>query len=350
MVFFHDWTADAASRAGRHLDEAVVDLAALDVLKRLDAVFDAVDCHVCIARCTVHECFQNSAGRREEARETLRGLVDTWLELDVLLLKPFGQLLECQNRVDHAAGEVGFVLLRYARSDEHGLCLGTSTLDIGAVSVHRRHNVGKIAEYIREIFLDKQVYRMTAGRNYNVAMFVCEQLFVFGLDNRSSDRGLLDIIETELLYSLAHRFDADAVVIGNERRSEADVYRRARLQQYPRPLCFVDDFFRILRAHDKALTAHYTFIADYMSLIRRKAYRLYRAMPDTFVAVLAVGFFQSEIIRHLHDSFHNNSHDRCRNHRLYLLSPTGWFLTIVNCYVPLYAAIAILLHTAYLAA
>ena len=227
VVFFHDRTADTAARAGRHLDEAIVDLAALDVLQRLDAVLDAVDCHVCIARCTVHERFQNSAGRREETRETFGSFIHTGFKLDVLLFQPFGQLLECQNRVDHAAGEVGFVFLRHARTDEHGLCLGTSTLDIGAVSVHRRHNVGKIAEYIREIFLDKQVYRMTAGRNYNVAMFVCEQLLVFGLDNRSSDRGLLDIIETELLYSLAHRFDADAVVIGNERRREADVYRRA---------------------------------------------------------------------------------------------------------------------------
>lgn len=128
-------------------------------------------------------------------------------------------------------------------------------------------------------------------------------MLIFCLDYCCADSGLLGVEKAELLERFAHRVYAHALIVCNERRSEADNDRVAALEQDFYFFGLVNYLLCILRTYDKALTAEDTFVADNICLIAREAYRLHRAMADTFIAVFTVGFLRVRQSMPLHPLF-----------------------------------------------
>lgn len=88
--------------------------------------------------------------------------------------------------------------------------------------LHRRKNVRKIWKFCGEIFLNKKVYGVTAGCDDNVPVFFVYHALIFVFNDSRADSRFLCIKKSELFERFAHRFDTNALVICNERRSEAD--------------------------------------------------------------------------------------------------------------------------------
>jgi hypothetical protein len=85
--------------------------------------------------------------------------------------------------------------------------------------------------------------------------------------------------------------DACPIVIGNKRRCHARPDRCIALEQDLGDFHGVGDFLGILRTYDKTRATEDTVIPNDMSLISGKPNGLDRTMSDTFVTILAVGFF-----------------------------------------------------------
>ena len=166
------------------------------------------------------------------------------------------------------------------------------------MGLHGRNDVRKVVKRLGEVFLYQKIYRMTTRRNDDVSVFVFEHPVIFVFDDSRADGSLLYVVKAELFQSLSHRLNADAVVICYKRRGKA--YENG-VGSVKKNLCFfgfVYNLFCILRTYHEALTAEYTFVADNMRLIPRKANGFYRAVTYTFVAVFTVGFFKSKAIGH----------------------------------------------------
>ena len=101
----------------------------------------------------------------------------------MLGVKPSCKLLKGEYGVDNAFVVVGFVLFRNAGTDEHGFGVRESLLYIAAVCLHRREYVREILQFFREIFLYKEVYRMTARGYHDIAVFLMKHTFVFRFDH-----------------------------------------------------------------------------------------------------------------------------------------------------------------------
>ena len=64
----------------------------------------------------------------------------------------------------------------------------------------------------------------------------------------------------------------------------------------------VHNLLGVLRTDHKALPAQNALVADDVRLVARKPDGFDRAVPDTFVAVFAVGFFEGETVGHAYPS------------------------------------------------
>ena len=137
MIFLHNGTAHAASDTSGHFDKRVPDAAVFDFTERRYAVFNAVDCKICIiCRIAVH-CFENTAGCREIARAALFLGIALGFKLDMLGIEPIRELLEREHSVGNSRVIIRLVLFGNARTDENGFRLGIALFDIPAVRLHR---------------------------------------------------------------------------------------------------------------------------------------------------------------------------------------------------------------------
>ena len=135
---------------------------------------------------------------------------------------------------------------------------------------------------------------MTAGGDDYIVRLLPYHSFIFLFNYRCADRSFLNIVKAELLESLPHCADTHALVVCNKRRSKADKNGIAALQKHLNLFCLVNDLLCVLRTDYKALTAHYTLVADDICLIAGKTDGFDRTMTNTLVAVFTVGFFQSQ--------------------------------------------------------
>ena len=111
-----------------------------------------------------------------------------------------------------------------------------------------------------------------------------------------TDSLVLDLVELEVARHVVAGFldvrladfDAHAVIIGDEGRRKGHKHGIARLDEHLDLFNFAYDLLGILGAHNEALTAKTTFIADDMRLIRRKTNRFYRTVTNTFITVFTV--------------------------------------------------------------
>ena len=148
------------------------------------------------------------------------------------------------------------------------------------------------------MLLNKKIDRGTGRGDDNILSLLAYLLFIFTLDYRGSDRGLLRVGEAKLLQGLAYGVYTAVVPAGVERGGYAGDDRSIALKHYADPLGVVNYLFCILRTNNKALAAEYTLIADYVSLMPREADRLDRTSAYTSVAVFAVGLFQLQYALH----------------------------------------------------
>ena len=303
MVFLHDRATDAGADARGHFDEAVVHLAAFNVLQRGDAVLHAVQRHIAVAGRVLLHGLENAAGRREEARAALFAGHTVLTDRNVLFSQPLGKLLERKHRVHDVLVLLRLVLLGHAGADEHRLAARVTLFQIQTVRLHRGNDVGQIRQKLRVILLNQQVDRMAAGGNHNVPVASFEHVFILGLYDRRADGGLLRAGEAQRLQRRVHILDAAVVIVGGEGGRQRNVYRLPALQKHLHALGVVDDFLRVLRAYHEAVAAQDALVADDMRLIAGEADGLHRAMPDALVAVLAVGFLEHQTIGHAYHSF-----------------------------------------------
>ena len=136
MVFLHNRSAYAAAGTARHLDKAVVNLSAFDILKCRNAVFHAVKRHVCIFGMVAGHGLQNSAGCREEARKAHIVVIHFLRDGYTLSVQPVGKLLKGQNCVNYSGVLLRLILLGNARTDKDGLRTGMTLLDVLTVRLH----------------------------------------------------------------------------------------------------------------------------------------------------------------------------------------------------------------------
>ena len=270
--------------------------AVFNVLECRHAVFNAVNRHVGIFRVVLRHGLEYAAGRREEARAAVLVRVRLAGKLNACRLEPTCQLVKSQNRVNYALVVLRLILFGNAGADKNGLCVRVSALYVLAVSLHGGEHVCKKRQLRRKIFLDEQVDRVAAGGDNDISRVAVNHMLIFCLDYCCADSGLLGVEKAELLERFAHRVYAHALIVCYERRSKADDDRVAALEQDFYFFGLVNYLLCILRTYDKALTAEDTFVADNICLIAREAYRLHRAMADTFIAVFTVGFFKSQAI------------------------------------------------------
>ena len=198
MEFFHYGSSDAASDARRHLDKAAVKFTVFDIFESRYAVFGSVDCHICIVRIVHSHGFKNSACCREETGTAVLFLENFLFRLDVFLFEPCGEFVKGENRVDNSLVILGFVLFCNARTYKYGLGGRISFLYILAVCLHGGENIRKERNFFRKIFLNKKIYRVAAGGNYNVSRFLVYHLVVFSFYNGRPDRSFFNVEESEL--------------------------------------------------------------------------------------------------------------------------------------------------------
>ena len=107
------------------------------------------------------------------------------------------------------------------------------------------------------------------------------------------------LFRSQLLQSAAHGLNANALVVGDEGGGQADVHGSAALEQDASLLGAVHDLLGVLGAHHEAVAAEDALVADDMGLVAREANGLHGAMADALMAVLTVGFLQSQAICHV---------------------------------------------------
>ena len=129
---------------------------------------------------------------------------------------------------------------------------------------------------------------MAAGADDNIASALCQKSFVFLFNDSCADGSFLSISKAESLKGLAHTVDTDAVIVCNEGRRKAYVYGITRIDKHLGGLAAVSDLLSILGTYYEALAAEDTFVADYMSLVARKANAFYGTVADTFIEVFTV--------------------------------------------------------------
>ena len=129
---------------------------------------------------------------------------------------------------------------------------------------------------------------MAAGGDNDIALVLFQHSLIFVFDDRCADRGLLDVVEAELLESTTHRLDSRSLVIGNEGGGEADNYGVAALNKNARLFCAVNDLFRVLRANNEAMAAKDALVTDNVSLVSRETDRLNGTVTNTFITVFAI--------------------------------------------------------------
>ncbi len=265
-----------------------MDFSAFDIAQRSHTVFCTVDRHVGIPRCILRHRFENTARSREESRMTMLIGVRLLTDGNAAGFQPFCQFFKSQYRVDSTLVMVCFVLFRYARTDKHCFRVRITLFNIPAVCLHRGHNIRQIRQRALEVLLNQQIDRMAAGGNQDITISLSENALIFGFDNRHTNSSFFHISKAKLFQCFPHSADAGAVIICRKGGRKADDNRAAALEQNFYLFGFVHDFLCILRTYNKALTAQNTFVSDDMRLIAGEAYRLYRTVAYTFIAVFTV--------------------------------------------------------------
>ena len=160
--------------------------------------------------------------------------------------------------------------------------------------VHR----SKIFQGMRVVLLD-QTAEGGAGRGYEIGILSCRYAFrIFLGHSICSDSRLLRKGEAELEEHRLHLCETLQTERGDEGGSDTCHHIAAAEQQIVHFLLFAVNYLGILRAHHCAASAEYApFLYD-LRLVVLHLNSLYRALPQTFIAVLTPGLLELEILFH----------------------------------------------------
>ena len=299
MAFIHCRTAYTASAAHGHLNKALRQAPARNILKRIYAIIRARHRNIAaIAQPVCHAAYNTAVRGENSCMRMLDALGTGMLNLNPSLLKPPGKLSKGQYAV-HITVLVCLLFFGYARADKHRFGVIAARPYIRAVCLHRRYDTRKIFQCLGIIPSYKQIHRRTAGRNTYLLHAGSHNALVFIFNICRPQRRFLRIRKPKLFQRTAHILNAAAFIICTEGRRQACHNRTFRCQQHLRLFHIIAYFPCILRAYYKAIAAQNTFVAHYMSLISGKPDGFNRTMPDAFIAVPAIGFFQSQKFLHI---------------------------------------------------
>ena len=185
-----------------------------------------------------------------------------------------------------------FVFSGHTGPDENGLRVRDPFFDILTMRTLRRNDICQIRYQLRKISADQDIDRMAGRGDQNIPVLFLQDPVIFPLHDRRADPGFFDIRKPQLAQRLPHLLNAHPFIIGDKGRIEACNHRHTALDHYGHLASFVFDLLCVLRTDHSALAAIDAVILDDMCLISGKTDRFHRTMPDAFITVSAVRFFQ----------------------------------------------------------
>ena len=289
-------TADAVAVTGGDLDEAVAQLAIDNALERLDAVVQTVKEQI-IAPGIERHGVQDTVCDRISAREHRLIRRDVRVDGYTCLVHPLLQLREGDVIIGADALKARRLLLlgdagadvdngraRIALAQQHGMRL------------HRREHRSEIRQRLGQMLFHIEHDRRTArGDDRRIARLGGE-LFQLLLDQIGALRSFVCRREAERLERFFDALKTGGVKIGDVRRVDAydDLFSGG--DQLPDLADVADILLRVLRADRHAVAAENAVAGNDLCVTLIDADGLDRAEPDAFVAVFAVGLFETQNI------------------------------------------------------
>ena len=289
-------TADAVSVAGSDLNKAVAQIAVDDALERLNAVVQTVEEQI-IAPGIERHGMQNAVRDRVAAREHRLIRRDVRVDGNAGLVHPVLKFRERDVVVGADAlkarrllflGDAGADIdngrARIALAQQHGMRL------------HRREHRGEIRQCLRQMLFHIEHDRRTArGDDRRIARLGGE-LFQLLLDQIGALRSFVCRREAERLERFFDTLKTGGIKIGDVRRVNAydDLFSGG--DQLPDLADVADVLLRVLRADRHAVAAENAVAGNDLCVTLIDADGLDRAEPDAFVAVFAVGLFETQNI------------------------------------------------------
>ena len=151
---------------------------------------------------------------------------------------------------------------------------------------------------------------MAAGRDDDIAVILPQHTVVFPLHLGSAEGSFLRVMEAQPPQRFPHAFDSHAGIVCDKGRRQGGHNGLPALDHYLHLFRLVHNLLGILRTDNKTGTAQDALIADNMGLVSRKADGFHRAVPDTFITVFTVCFFQCQAVRHAASSLQKGA-GRC---------------------------------------
>ena len=173
---------------------------------------------------------------------------------------------------------------RIALAQQHGMRL------------HRREHRGEIWQRLGQVLFHIEHDRRTAGRDDRRIPRLGGNLFKLFLDQISALGSFVRRRKAERLERLFDALKTGGVKIGDVRRVDAHDDLLAGGDQLPDLTDVADVLFCVLRADGHAVAAENAVTGNDLCVTLIDADGLDRAEPDAFVAVFAVGLFETQNI------------------------------------------------------
>ena len=289
-------TADAVSVAGSDLNKAVAQIAVDDALERLDAVIQTVKEQI-IAPGIERHGVQNAVCDRITARKHRLIGRDVGVNSNTGLMHPVLKLRERDVVIGADALKARRLLLlgdagadvdngrtRIALAQQHGMRL------------HRREHRSEIRQRLRQMLFHIEHDRRTARGDDRRITRLGGELFQLLLDQIGALRCLMCRRKAELFQRLFDARKTGGVKIGNVGRIDAHNDLLAGCDQLLDLRDVADVLLGMLRADGHAVAAENAVTGNDLCVTLIDADGLDRAEPDAFVAVFAVGLFETQNI------------------------------------------------------
>ena len=296
MLLPESKTADAVAVAGGHLDKAVAQLAVDDALERLDAVIQTVEEQI-VAPGIERHGVQNAVRDCVAARE--HRLIGRHIGIDgnAGLVHPVLQLRECNVVVGTDALKARrLLLLGDAGADVDNGRARVALAQQYGVRLHGREHRRQIRQRLRQVLFHIEHDRRTAGGDDRRIARLGGQLFKLLLDQIGTLRRLMCRCKAELFERLGDALKTGGVKIGDVGGVDAHNDLLAGCDQLLDLRNVADVLLGVLRADGHAVAAENTVARNDLCVTLVNADGLDRAEPDAFIAVFAVGLFETQNI------------------------------------------------------
>ena len=296
MLLPESETADTVAMAGGHFDKAVAQLAVDDALERLNAVIQTVKEQI-VAPGIERHGVQDAVCDRVAAREHRLIGRDVGIDGNAGLIHPALELRERDVVVGADALKARrLLLLGDAGADVDNSRARITLAQQHGVRLHRREHRRQIRQCLRQMLFHIEHDRRAAGGDDRRVARLGGKLFEFLLDQIGALRCLERRREAELFERLGDALKTGGVKISDIGRIDAHNDLLAGRDQLLDLRNVADVLLGVLRADGHAVAAENAVAGNDLCMTLVNADGLDRAEPDAFVAVFAVGLFETQNI------------------------------------------------------